>query len=158
MRAERKEALAGASSACAISRERLKNECQEARAAIRRRAREALDVLDRESARARADARANARADKSAKARERERKQARDRIAAVRESDDDVRQNLPPRLLRVWEKHKRGIKGDARRTRTEAFLDWVEENADEVAAELADDEPSDDEHAESLRRYYEEAS
>jgi hypothetical protein len=32
----------------------------------------------------------------------------------------------------VFDKHRRGIKGSARRSRTEAFLEWAAENPDEV--------------------------
>lgn len=48
------------------------------------------------------------------------------------EDDDAVRNNLPSELIPVFEKHRRAIKGSARRSRTEAFLEWAEENPDEV--------------------------
>lgn len=50
------------------------------------------------------------------------------------EDDDAVRANLPADLLPVFEKHRRAIKDSARRSRTEAFLQWAEENPDEVVA------------------------
>jgi len=50
------------------------------------------------------------------------------------ESDDYVRGNLPPELLGVFEQVKGKIRDSARRTRTEAFLEWVEEHPDEVIA------------------------
>jgi hypothetical protein len=50
----------------------------------------------------------------------------------AQESDDDVRQNIPPELLDVFERVKRGIKGSDRRSRSEAFVEWVEENPREV--------------------------
>jgi hypothetical protein len=34
----------------------------------------------------------------------------------------------------VFNKHRRAIKGSARRSRTEEFLQWAEENPDEVIA------------------------
>jgi hypothetical protein len=53
---------------------------------------------------------------------------------ARQESDCEVAQNLTdPMLLPVWERVKHRIKGTARKTRTEAFLEWVEEHAAEVA-------------------------
>lgn len=48
------------------------------------------------------------------------------------EDDDAVRNNLPAELVPVFDKHRRGIKGSARRSRTEAFLEWAAENPDEV--------------------------
>lgn len=48
------------------------------------------------------------------------------------EDDDQVRANIPRDLLPVFEKHKRRIKAGPRSTRTEAFLEWVSENPDEV--------------------------
>lgn len=50
------------------------------------------------------------------------------------EDDDAVRANLPPELVPVFEKMSRKIKGTPKRTRTEAFLDWAEENPDEILA------------------------
>jgi hypothetical protein len=58
-----------------------------------------------------------------AKARARERRE---------ESDDEVRRNLPPELVPVWHKVKTSIKAGPRRTRTEAFLEWVEDNSGEA--------------------------
>jgi hypothetical protein len=48
------------------------------------------------------------------------------------ESDDHVRGNLPPELQKVWDRVKRQIKGGPRRTRTEAFLEWAQENPGDV--------------------------
>ena len=48
------------------------------------------------------------------------------------EDDDAVRNNLPPELVPVFDKHRRMFKGSARRSRTEHFLEWAEENPDEV--------------------------
>lgn len=50
-----------------------------------------------------------------------------------REEDDDaVRSNLPSDLVPVFDKVRRSIKGSPKRTRTEAFLEWAEENPDEI--------------------------
>lgn len=59
----------------------------------------------------------------------RERSTARER---GQEDDDAVRSNLPPELVGVFEKHRKSVKGSAKRSRTEAFLEWAEENPDEV--------------------------
>lgn len=48
------------------------------------------------------------------------------------ESDDYVRGNLPPELVGVWDRVKGRIQGSARRTRTEAFLEWVQEHPEDV--------------------------
>ena len=48
------------------------------------------------------------------------------------EDDDAVSNNLPAELVPVFDKHRRSIKGSARRSRTEAFLEWAAENPDEV--------------------------
>ncbi|MFZ4751089.1 MAG: hypothetical protein ACOYMM_11375, partial [Phycisphaerales bacterium] len=47
------------------------------------------------------------------------------RAERARESDDEVRNNLPRELSEVFEKVKRHVKGSARRSRTEAFLEWT---------------------------------
>ena len=54
------------------------------------------------------------------------------------ESDDEVRVNLPPELVPLFEKVKRGIKGSARESRTEAFMRYAEEHPREVLAVLDD--------------------
>ncbi len=55
-----------------------------------------------------------------------------------RESDDEVRHNLPPDLLGVWQTMKGRIRETPRMSRTEAFLHWAEENPGEVLAAQAD--------------------
>lgn len=56
---------------------------------------------------------------------------ARERSA---EDDDAVRSNLPAELVPVFDKVRKQIKGSPKRTRTEAFLEWAEENPDEIIA------------------------
>jgi hypothetical protein len=48
------------------------------------------------------------------------------------ESDDEVRSNLHPTMVAVFNHVRRHIKGSPRMSRTEAFLHWAEENPDEV--------------------------
>ncbi len=50
------------------------------------------------------------------------------------ESDDDVRRNLPPELVAVFNRIGRSVKASPRRSRTEAFLQWVHDNEDEAHA------------------------
>jgi molybdenum-dependent DNA-binding transcriptional regulator ModE len=58
-----------------------------------------------------------------------ERTTARER---AQEDDDAVRSNLPPELVPVFDKVRKQIKGGPRRSRTEAFLEWAEENPEEI--------------------------
>ena len=48
------------------------------------------------------------------------------------ESDDEVRANLPPELVGLFDRVRRSIKGSARKSRTEAFLEYVEEHPGEA--------------------------
>ena len=48
------------------------------------------------------------------------------------ESDDEVRSNLEPDMVRVFDAVRGHIKGNLRKSRTEAFLQWAEENPGEV--------------------------
>ncbi len=48
------------------------------------------------------------------------------------ESDDEVRRNLPPELLALFERIKKNIRGSARLSRTEEVLHFAEEHPDEV--------------------------
>ncbi len=50
------------------------------------------------------------------------------------EDDDAVRSNLPADLVPVFDAVRKQIKGTPRRTRTETFLEWAEENPDEILA------------------------
>lgn len=99
------------------------------------------------SARKAAAKRAGARAVDSAKselieaarAQKLQRRQAGQRVRrsaaeAISESDDAVLRDIPAELHVVWEKQKRRIKGHAKKSRAEAFLQWAEENPEEVIA------------------------
>lgn len=50
------------------------------------------------------------------------------------EDDDAVRRNLPAELVPVFDKVRRRIKGTPRKSRTETFLQWAEENPGEIVA------------------------
>jgi hypothetical protein len=53
---------------------------------------------------------------------------------ARRESDDEVRGNVGPELAPIFDAVRSRIRGGPGRSRTEAFLQWVEENEGEVWA------------------------
>lgn len=50
------------------------------------------------------------------------------------ESDDEVRSNIPAEMVTVFNAVRRHIKGTARKSRSEAFMQWAEENPGEVFA------------------------
>lgn len=54
------------------------------------------------------------------------------------ESDDEVRGNIPPDLVHLFERVKRLVKPGARHSRTEAFLEYAEEHPGEVLEALED--------------------
>jgi len=45
-----------------------------------------------------------------------------------------VRRDIPPELVGVFNKVRRNIKGSDHRSRSEAFLEWAEENPGEIYA------------------------
>lgn len=49
-------------------------------------------------------------------------------IDAIQESDSEVVNNIPHELLPVWRAVKSKIRGNPRRSRTETFIEWVQEN------------------------------
>jgi hypothetical protein len=54
------------------------------------------------------------------------------------ESDDEVRSNIAPELIRLWERVKGRIRGTDRMSRTEAFLHYAHEHPNEVLDGLED--------------------
>ena len=54
------------------------------------------------------------------------------------ESDDEVRGNIPPEMVRLFDRVKRQIKASDRMSRTEAFLHYAEEHPAEVLEVLED--------------------
>ena len=58
--------------------------------------------------------------------------------ARAGESDDEVRGNIPPELVALWDRVKRSIKGSDRLSRTEAFLHYAHEHPDEEWSALED--------------------
>ena len=60
------------------------------------------------------------------------------RIERQAESDDEVRVNIPPDLVPLFERVKRSIKASPRMSRTEAFLKYAEEHPEEVLEVIED--------------------
>jgi hypothetical protein len=54
------------------------------------------------------------------------------RTEAISESDSEVRNNIPPDLVPVFNAVKARMKGGTRRTRTEAFMEWAGDHPSEV--------------------------
>lgn len=140
-RAARVKAAARRASALA-ELEGARHEVKEARATCGAlegdaRSKAAADVS---SAKERRDAEKRARAEqRRAEAAARGRKAPRASAHVRRtESDDEVRGNIPPELVRLFERVKRGIKGSARETRTEAFLRYAEEHPGEMYEAIED--------------------
>lgn len=65
------------------------------------------------------------------------------------ESDDEVRRNLEPDMVAVFDQVRARIKGNRYRSRTEAFLEWAQENPEEVLRMQADS--ADDDVARLIR-------
>lgn len=86
-------------------------------------------ALERKVAELRAEQELQRRLSRAARVSKRLRNTARERL---QESDDAVRSNLPHELRGVFERVKRHIKGNRRRTRTEEFLEWAQEHPEDV--------------------------
>lgn len=52
----------------------------------------------------------------------------------VRESDDEVRGNIPVELVPVFDKLRHKFRDEPRRTRTEAFMEWAHDHPADVRA------------------------
>jgi hypothetical protein len=69
---------------------------------------------------------------RTVKSREAERRGRTKRSERLSQSDDEVRGNIEPHLIPLWEKTKRQIRGSERMSRTDAFHQYVEEHPEEV--------------------------
>jgi hypothetical protein len=128
---------------CAIETGRVRGERQADLAAARKSLGEELSFRDQQR-----------RAERSRVERE-----GRERAAVRQESDQEVIDNIEaerPELVPVFKRHKKLFRSTEFRTRTEAFWEWVKENPEEIASELARSAPSDTEYAEEMARYYAE--
>jgi len=131
-RANRREAVRAVRTQCRVAREKLRTVCARRAAAAKARGAEAVAARARERVEARETDQLIRKADRRhatgvVKARSSSKERA-------QESDDEVVRNLPSALVGVFNKVRRQVKGSQRRTRTEAFLEWVEENPGEVYA------------------------
>jgi len=77
--------------------------------------------------------------ERSNRARRKELTSGRRRGEAQSESDGEVRGNIPPELVALFERVKRSIRGGERQTRTEAFLHYAEEHPREVLVSIEDE-------------------
>lgn len=64
-------------------------------------------------------------------------KRKRERATTI-ETDADVRRNIAPELHSLWSTRAAKTKGSARKSRTEEFLQWVEEHPEQVADTLTE--------------------
>jgi hypothetical protein len=78
------------------------------------------------------------RIEQSARDRHRELAKKQKRGERQHESDDEVRGNIPPELVYLFNQVKRLIKPSPHRTRTEAFLEYAEQHPREVLSALED--------------------
>jgi hypothetical protein len=131
-REQRREAVKGVRMQCRVAREKLRTVCARRAQSAKLRGTEAVAARKREADEARETDKLIRRADSrhrtgvvKARSSSAERRQ---------ESDDEVVRNLPESLVPVFSKMRKHVKGGPRRTRTEAFLEWVEENPGEVYA------------------------
>jgi len=123
LRSERAQARATCDAGLATARG-LRSETERARAALvaEKRFRKDMRRIERGNRERRTQLRAGA--------------SARERSA---EADDEVRGNLPPELLPLFERVKRNIKAGPRVSRLESFLRYAEEHPDEVLVSIEDE-------------------
>jgi hypothetical protein len=148
---ERERKLARLRSMCERARARLQQSCASRRELTRAEARAKVAAAKQSRRQLREDYSEIKRIERQAE--ERRRKHKRLPAEAIRESDDEVRQNIDPELLPVWERVKRQIKGTPKISRTEAFLQYIEENPNEVAIIMEEAIPSDDDFAAAYAAY-----
>jgi len=153
-KAERKHAYQQIAHYCRLGRQNVSARVRRLRAEVRdavnakaeklRTAQREQCAADQQAARAELDqeikrARLELEQDRKSFATNYGRKRSRTSAAERRqESDDEVAHNLPAELVAVFRAVKGTIRGGPRRTRTEAFLEWAEENPDAVHAVLYD--------------------
>ena len=128
VRARRAAALSALRTELANIRQAWKNRCQARRVGTRR----AMDLKLSSKMRELAALRREQHRDRllaGATRQHLQRHAARERAG---ESDEEVESNLPPELHQLWEAHKRGIRGRAGLSRTEAFKLWVHEHPEAV--------------------------
>lgn len=133
-REARRESIERIRSQCRKARERLRNVCGARRERARRDGTEVVEARKRELH----EERHLDKLQRTAGRRQspkgpigRVRKASQERES---ESDDEVRRDIPPELVGVFNKVRRNIKGTGHKSRSEAFLEWAEENPGEIYA------------------------
>lgn len=126
LRVERRTAIANIKGQCRTARTKLRERCHAREANARATGSAAIA-----QSRAERDATAEARRDAIKRLPRRRGPTIAERMA---ESDHEVRTNIPEELTGVFDSVRRHIKGNKHRSRTEAFLEWVEANPGEVVA------------------------
>jgi len=127
VRRRREEAKAELSRELAQMRQAESNRCQLRKARVRLQSESAIDRRRRE-ARERTRAEAHARKlERHTTRKERERS----KVEKQKESDDEVRANLEPEFVPLFDVVRAKIRARPGMSRTEAFLHWLEENPDE---------------------------
>lgn len=131
-RLNRREAVASVKTQCRVARAKLRTVC--ARRALQAKEKGAATVAARQAEREQVRS-----GDRVVRSGDRLHASGPARLRSTRgerraESDDEVRGNLPAEMIGVFDKVRRHIKGSARKSRTESFLEWAEENPGEVWA------------------------
>jgi hypothetical protein len=129
-RAARKEALLVIRDQCKAERKALTISCETRRQQAREEARSAVEERRREIGGVHSEEKVYREADNRTR-KASVRSTARERRA---EDDDAVRSNLPIDLVPVFDRVRKAIKGGPRKSRTEQFLEWAQENPGEVIA------------------------
>jgi hypothetical protein len=112
------------------------NECAHRRAKVKASAGSDADKLKRHATELERQRREVARIDRGTTG---QHKAAARALERRQESDDEVLRNIGPELAGVWRKvRKQFAQAPRNRTRTEAFLEWLEANPDEVLAMQAE--------------------
>ena len=153
---ERDKRLARLRSMCERARARLQQSCAARRDLARSEARAKVSAAKQSRRQLREDYQEIKRLERQADERRREHKRL--PAAAITESDDQVRHNIDPELIPVWESVKRSIRGTPKISRTEAFLAWVEENPDDVITIMEEAIPSDQDFAAAYAAYSRESA
>jgi hypothetical protein len=148
-RVDRKHAIASVRAKCKETRAELRKRHQLEREALRRRHREEWEAFRTDCELRLAQAKVTGDSDEQARRRElkeakalqaqmrrtageRQRSERRSLSERQQESDDEVRANLTPDLVPIFDAMGATLKVRGRRTRTEAFLGWVHDHAEEA--------------------------
>lgn len=74
---------------------------------------------------------------RAASARQKAKAESAARRLTNNESNQDVERNIAPELVQLWRERAAFTKGSPRKSRTEAFLQWVEEHPDAAAEAIS---------------------